>query len=50
MQAQAEARDGQLCGRCASAPAVYLIRLQGVGYCAGCYLDDQRYAPELAPA
>jgi hypothetical protein len=46
---QAPAQD-QLCVRCAGAPAVYLIRPRGVGYCAGCYLDDQRYAPELATA
>jgi len=50
MQPQAAARDEQLCVRCAGTPAVYLIRPHGVGYCAGCYLDDQRYAPGLATA
>jgi hypothetical protein len=27
----------QLCIRCARAPAVYLVRPHGVGYCADCY-------------
>ena len=40
--------EEQLCVRCGASPVVFPVRPHGVGYCAACYLDGQRYAPELA--
>jgi hypothetical protein len=51
MQAQAVARDEQLCVRCGRHPAVYLVRPHGVGYCCGCWIElisGSAHVPELA--
>ena len=45
---QQTTQDEQLCVRCGASPAAFLVRPHGVAYCSECYLDGQRYAPELA--
>jgi hypothetical protein len=48
LRVQQTTQDEQLCVRCGASPVVFPVRPHGVGYCAACYLDGQRYAPELA--